>query len=283
MLRVTTASPIVLRARACWALTLLLALSAAPSQAHDYWLEFQPLTPGAGDELALSLWVGEDFVAEAEKAMQRARTVALRHITRAADEDLLPETREGGTPIVQLRLDQPGGHLVALERDPSHIQLRARKFNRYLKHEGLTAALAERKRAGERLRRARERYQRYLKAFVQVGDAVDGVSTRTVGHKIELVPERDLAALRPGDRLGVQLRFESKPLPGAKIEAFNRDAGTAAVSGQAAVSDAGGRVEVTIDRAGAWVLRTVHMRRCAGCTDADWESFWTSYSFAVRP
>ena len=278
----TASSSIVLRARACWALTLLLALSAAPSWAHDYWLEFQPLAPDTGDELALSLWVGEDFVAEAEKAMQQARTVALRHISGTTDEDLLPGTREGAAPIVQIRLAQPGGHLFVLERDPSHIRLRALKFNRYLEHEGLTAALAERKQAGERLRRARERYNRYLKAFVQVGDAVDGVSTRVLGHTIELVPERDLATLRPGDRLGVQLRFEGKPLPGAKIEAFNRNARAAAVSGQAAVSDANGRVEVTIDRAGAWVVRTVHMRRCTGCTDAEWESFWTSYSFAVR-
>lgn len=260
---------------------VLLALSAAPTWAHDYWLEFQPLTPAAGEALALSLWVGEDFVAEAEKAMQQARTVALRHLSSMADEDLLPGTREGSTPLVQIRLEQPGGHLFALERDSSHIELRALKFNRYLKHEGLTAVFAERVRAGERLRRARERYNRYLKAFVQVGDAADGVSTRTLGHKIELVPERDLAALRPGDKLGVQLRFEGKPLPGAKIEVFQRRARGAAVVAQAAVSDANGRVEVTIDKSGAWLIRTVHMRRCAGCTDADWESFWTSYSFAI--
>lgn len=277
----TTSSPIF-RVRACWVLTLLLALNATPSWAHDYWLEFQPLAPDAGDELSLSLWVGEDFVAEAEKAMQQARTVALRHHSSTTDEDLLPGTREGATPIVQVRLAQPGGHLFALERDPSHIELRALKFNRYLKHEGLTAALAERKQAGERLRRARERYHRNLKAFVQVGDAADGISTKVLGHPIELVPERDLATLRPGDRLGVQLRFEGKPLAGAKIEAFTRTARGAAVSGQAGVSDENGRVEITIDRAGAWVLRTVHMRRCAGCTDAEWESFWTSYSFAVR-
>lgn len=253
-----------------WALALVLALSAAPARAHDYWLEFQPLSPTTGAELALSLWVGEDFVAEAEKAMQQARTVALRHLSSTADEDLLPGTREGATPLVQVRLTEPGGHVFGLERDPSHIQLRALKFNRYLKHEGLSAAFAERKQAGERLRRARERYHRYLKAFVQVGDKADGISTKILGHQIELVPERDLATLRPGDTLGVQLRFEGKPLPGAKIEAFHRSARGATVAGQAAVADANGRIEVTIDHSGAWLLRTVHMRRCTACTDAEW-------------
>jgi hypothetical protein len=29
-------------------------------------------------------------------------------------------------------------------------------------------------------------------------------------------------------------------------------------------------------------VRTVHMQRCRGCKDADWESSWAGYSFAVR-
>ena len=56
-----------------------------PARAHDYWMEFQPLAPGSDGELALSLWVGEDFTAEAEKEMQRARTVAFRRVTSDAD------------------------------------------------------------------------------------------------------------------------------------------------------------------------------------------------------
>lgn len=33
---------------------------------------------------------------------------------------------------------------------------------------------------------------------------------------------------------------------------------------------------------GAWVVRAVHMQRSEGCSDVQWESFWTAYSFAVR-
>lgn len=56
----------------------------------------------------------------------------------------------------------------------------------------------------------------------------------------------------------------------------------APVDGQTAVSDADGRVSVTITRPGMWVVRTVHMRRCTGCANVEWESFWTSYGFSVR-
>lgn len=214
--------------------------------------------------------------------MLPARTPAFRHVTATTDEDLLPRTREGTKPLVNLPLQQPGRHVFGLERDAKRIELRALKFNRYLKHEGLTQVLAERKQACERLRRGRERYSRYLKAFMQVGDAADGVSMRSLGHRVELLPDSDLAALRAGDRLSVRLVFEGKPVAGAKIEAFVKDAHDGVVEGQAAVSDADGRVTFIIARPGMWLVRTVHMRLCTGCGDVDWESFWTSYEFAVR-
>lgn len=260
---------------------LVLGLTATPAGAHDFWLEFGPLAPQPGAELSLSLWVGEDFAAHEQKPMDLARTVALRHVTASGDEDLRGAARDGAVPMHRLTLAQPGGHLLAIERSPARIELRARKFNRYLKHEGLGAVLAERKRSGERLRRGRERYSRYLKAFVQVGAAADGVSMRVLGHRIELVPERDLATLRAGERLVMQVRFDGAPLAGAQVEAFVRGPSGAPV-GQMVTSDATGRVTFAVDRGGAWLVRTVHMQRCTGCEDAQWESFWTGYSFAAQ-
>lgn len=253
-------------------------LAATPAGAHDYWLEFHPAAPAAGGELAAALWLGEDFVPEAQTAIQDARAVSLRHLTRFRDLDLLPRARQGVAPLLRLGLAAPGGHLLALERDTTRVQLRARRFNRYLEDEGLRGALAERKRSGELWRRGTERYQRYLKAFVQVGDAPDAISTRVLGHRLEVVPERDLATVRVGERLGVRVLFEGRPLAGAQVEVFARAAG--APQGQAGVTDAGGRAEFTVHEPGTWLVRTVHMQRCVGC-EVQWESFWAAYSFAL--
>lgn len=260
---------------------LVLLTPTSDAAAHDYWLEFAPLRVEPSSEVALSLHVGEDFVAEKEKVMERARMVTFRHITSAGEDDLLAGASEGQRPLARTRL-APGGHLFVLERNASHIEMRARKFNRYLKHEGLSAAFAARKQDGERHRRARERYTRHLKAFVQVGDVADGTSTKVLGQRVELVPDRDLATLRPGERFAMTLRFDGKPLAGAMVEAFVRAPGGHEPRGQKATSDANGRVEFTTLESGAWLVRTVHMQRCAGCTDAEWESFWAGYSFAVR-
>ena len=267
-----------------WVLAFALATAAtvvaAPARADDYWLEFQPLQPSAGSEL--SLWLGKDFIPEAQQAMQQARTVNLRHISRAGDTDLLPHTREGVLPLLRLRLGDPGGHLLSLERDTSHVQLRARVFNRYLEDEGLLAVFAERKRAGELWQRANERYTRYLKAFVQVGEVADGVSTRVVGQRLELVPQRDLAGLKAGERLGMTVLFEGRPLANTQVEAFTRGPDGARTQTQMASTDSSGRVDLQIAEAGTVLVRTVHMQRCVGCGDAQWESFWSVYSFAAR-
>lgn len=275
-----TATSVARRFGSSLALGIALSL-AAPAQAHDYWLEFQPAAPTVGGELAVAMWLGEDFVPEARTAIQEAHAVALRHITAQADVDLLPRARAGVAPLLRLGLAQPGGHLLALERDADRVQLRARHFNRYLEQEGLHQVLAERKRAGELWRRGTERYTRYLKAFVQVGDAADGVSTRVLGHRLEVVPGRELAALRAGERLTMRVLFEGRPLAGAQVEASARASGEGAPQPQAGVTDAEGRVEFTVGEAGTWLVRTVHMQRCVGCEYAQWESFWAAYSFAV--
>ncbi len=268
--------------RLAWALALGLPLLAAiPAQAHDYWLEFQPSSPTAGDELSVALWLGEDLIPEAQTAIQDARAVSLHHITRFRDLDLLPRARLGVAPLLRLGLAIPGGHLLALERETTRVQLRARRFNRYLEHEGLHEALAERKLSGELWRRGTERYQRYLKAFVQVGDEADAVSTRVLGHRLEVVPERDLATVKIGERLGVRVLFEGRPLAGAQVEAFARSAGPVVPQGQAGVTDASGRTEFTVSETGTWLVRTVHMQRCVGCDAIQWESFWAAYSFAL--
>ena len=269
-----------------WALALGLAvalpfLAAIPAQAHDYWLEFQPAAPTPGDELSVALWLGEGFIPEAQTAIQAARAVSLHHITRFRDLDLLPRARLGVAPLLRLGLALPGGHLLALERETTRVQLRARRFNRYLEQEGLHDALAERKMSGELWRRGTERYQRYLKAFVQVGDELDAVSTRVLGHRLEVVPERDLASLKVGETLGVRVLFEGRPLAGAQVEAFARNAGPVVPQGQAGVTDAAGRAEFTVGETGTWLVRTVHMQRCVGCEEIQWESFWAAYSFAL--
>ena len=257
-----------------------LCLLTASASAHDYWLLPDRLHVLARASVRLSLWVGDDFVPEEERAWQRARTTRFTRLSaQGRAVDLLAQPVEGQHPIVASRLAAPGGYLFVMERDAAHLELPALRFERYLHDEGLDAIVALRAARGEATAPGRERYTRYLKAFVQAGATADGVSTRVAAQAFELVPRDDLARLDAGDSLRVEARFRGAPIAGVTVEALSRVGSD--VRRARAVSDARGRVTFTLDREGTWLLRATHMVRCEGCADADWESFWTSYVFGL--
>lgn len=257
----------------------LIAPRAA--SAHDYWMVPDPLVTPGPHQVDLSLFVGEGFVAEEKKPYQRGRTTRFVHVRGGAAADLMASAVEGAAPLVRLRVAEPGGHLFVLDRNIAKIELAAAKFEDYLRHEGLEDVIAERERRGESSKLGRERYTRHLKALVQVGDARDDTFAKVMGQPLELVPESNPAFTAPGERLAFRVQFRGAPLAKARVEAFWR-AG-ADIKGVTLTTDARGIVDIPIDRRGAWLVRMVHMVRCDGCADADWESMWASYVFASRP
>lgn len=256
-----------------------LLLGGLRAGAHDYWLLPDPLRAARPSSVTVSLWVGDDFVPEAERPWQRQRATRFERLTANGRVDLRGAPIEDARPLLRLALDRPGGNLLALDRNPSHIELPADRFEHYLHDEGLDAIITARASLGESARPGRERYSRSLKAFVQIGARPDGASMRAVGQTLELTPGVDLARLRTGQPLPVSVRFRGAPIANVTVEALSRVGDD--VRRARAVSDALGRVRFTVDRDGTWLVRAVHMVRCEGCADADWESFWSAYTFGV--
>jgi uncharacterized GH25 family protein len=263
---------------AAFAAALLLPRAAT---AHDYWMVPQQLVFPGEQEVAVSLFVGEDFAAEEERAFEGGRTSRFLHLHGGQSIDLVPAARDGSIPMLRLRVAGDGGHLLVLDRNIAKIELPPEKFETYLRHEAIDDVVAERARRGESAKPGRERYTRSLKALVQVGEERDETFAKAIGQTLELIPETNPVFAAPGERLGVKILFRGIPLANARIEAFSR-AG-AEVSGAEIRSDERGIALVPIDRRGVWLLRMVHMVRCDGCPDADWESTWASYVFASRP
>lgn len=127
----------------------------------------------------------------------------------------------------------------------------------------------------------RERYARNFNALVQVGNVVDATPTRRLGDRIEIVPRQNPYALHIGQRLAVAVFFEGRPLAAHQLNAYNL-AGNRFTS-LTLHTDQRGRASFIIDRTGMWMVRLVHMRACSrDCAHVDWESFWTSLTFAVE-
>jgi uncharacterized GH25 family protein len=258
-------------------LLVVIAL-ASGAAAHDFWIQPDTFFPPKDRPVPVRVFVGDGFVKESERAFEKPATPRLRLVGAEGETDLLPSGREGKTPFVEVTLKRAGSHWVALERGRKTIRLEAAKFNEYLAEEGLDHVLEQRRLAKEDQKPGRERYGRYLKCLVQSGAADEGWK-RACGHRLEIVPLSDPCAAKPGGTLEVRVLFEGKPLAKVSLFALRRDGEK--VHKQKLTTGADGTAEVKVGQAGVWLLRLVHMRRCPDPAEADWESFWTSLTFAV--
>ena len=258
----------------------VLAVSVAPSLAfgHDYWLQPDSLRMKREGPVDVRLFVGDLFVPETEKALEPDRYPRAEVIHGSRTQSIADAKRKPGTkPLFRATLQGSGGHLVAVDRTASTITFKAGKFTRYLKNEGLDRIVAERTKRGESDQPGRERYSRYLKSLIQVGDARDRTFAKRTGQLLELVPQSNPAFARAGDVIEVRAEFRGKPLAGAQLQAVSIGDGASKVATYR--TDKAGRARVKIDRSGRWALRLVHMVRCTDCDGVDWESFWTTYTF----
>jgi uncharacterized GH25 family protein len=259
-----------------------VALVAAPVAAHDYWLLPEKFVAKPGEEVPTHLYYGDDFVPENERPYQKDRTPYFALVSAGSTVDLAATLSDGSRPAAALRPGAPGTYLLVHDRNAQNIVLKGTDFDRYLQEEGLEAIRAERRRRGEDTKDGRERYSRSIKTLVQVGLIPDATATRHLNRPIEIVPLVNPYTLRPGQSLTVRVFFEGKPLADQQIDALHRQGNR--TNRLSARTDAAGQASFQLAEPGAWLLRLVHMERCRrDCAAIDWESFWSSLSFALPP
>lgn len=269
-----------MKKRAIYGVVLLLLLQVAPALSHDYWFVAESYFPPTGASVSLRLYLGDEFKIEEERPLQKSQTIRFQMLSVGKTLDLLAAGNEGQTPVARLKVGPAGNYLIAMDRRNQTIKLAAKKFTSYLREEGLDSVITRRGQIGESGTEGRERYSRYLKLLLQVGDRHDDTYKRALGQRLEMIPQSSPYEIKIGERLRVLVLFEGKPLSGAKVFAYSRDGAT--VGEQAVRTSGEGLAEFTIDKAGEWLVRLVHMRRCEGCGDADWESFWGAFSFGMK-
>ncbi|GAC1399832.1 MAG: DUF4198 domain-containing protein [Pyrinomonadaceae bacterium] len=249
---------------------------------HDYWFDVKPFFIEPGKTARVHLLVGSDLKAELERPMQRERTLKFEMFDATnAPQTLLDRTPDGQTPFAKLKFPRSGNFLLAMERAPATINLDADKFKSYLVEENLNSIITEREKHGESQTTGRERYRRYIKTLVQVGDKHDDAYKRPAHQFLEIIPEQNPYSLQRGERLTVRVIFDNRPLTNSRIFAYNLATTGARI--QTATTDKRGHATFTIDNTGLWLIRLVYMRRCASdCKEIDWESFWGEYSFGMR-
>lgn len=260
------------------ALATLAALSF-PVLAHDMWL-VPSASARVGEPTEVVVSVGMDFptslnAIDPERVTSRALGPGGESagVTLRAIEDEA-RTVATFTPAV------PGIWVLSSVTRPNRLEMEATKFNDYLLHDGLPHVLAGRMDRGELDRDATERYSKYVKCVIPVGDVVDATAAQAaLGLRLEIVPLANPLVVSVGDTLAVQVLFQGSPLERANL-CWDHPGNGEDFSGQT-WTDRDGKALIPIGRSGPMTLRLVHMTRPM-TEDYEWESFWASYTFQVR-
>jgi uncharacterized GH25 family protein len=258
-------------------LALVLA-GARGAGAHDYWLELSSFHPEVGERVAVTHRVGERLEGEAVPRNPLA-IVRFDALSPAGATDPVAG-RDGFDPAGVVAIDAAGAWRVVYQGSDSLVELAPEKFDAYLELEGLDAIRVQREKLGEGKKAAREAFSRSAIAFGCAGGAKASSSAarRPVGLELEIVPDGDLCAAKPGAEVGFRLLRLGQPAAGVLMVALDR---TSAAEPMKLRSDAQGRFRFRLPRAGLWLIKGVAMERAAGIPNADWKSRWASLTFEL--
>lgn len=254
---------------------VLLLVLASTAAAHDCWIEPVETHPIVGRVLGVRLFVGEPGQAE---AFPRRAEKVVRFVARGPKGEVEVGGANGDEPAGRFVIGR-GVHVVGYRNTPSVIELEAAKFEEYLREEGLDDASKLRAERGETGEVGRERYSRCAKAIVAAGEPGGPGWETSLGLDLELVPEKNPLLLAPGEELPVRVLLRGQPLAGAKVAAWSRARFDLRTSGR---TDAEGRARLTLPVGGRWVVTCVRMEATTDGGPQDWESLWSSLSFAMQ-
>lgn len=259
---------------------VLAVLSSASLAAHDFWLAAEPWTPAAGTPVTITAGIGERFPTRTGFRARDNWLAGWRLIGPGGDMPGTPIFRKLGDEMAaDVALPAAGAYLGVALVSAQVIEMKGPEFTDYLKEEGLERVIEARRAAGESEQSTKERYARYAKLALRTGAGSGAHLTRPVGIKAEFVPAADPTAVRAGQPLTVQLLVDGAPVANASVAAVRAGDGGLL----SATTDASGRATFTIDREGAWLIKTVHMVRLPQPADAEWESFWVTLAFRAVP
>lgn len=260
-------------------LIIFALLFSSTASAHEYWLEPETFHLKPNEKTAVHLYVGDGLTKDREeRPFQSAKTTRFDVFSIGKTLDLKTSLKDEVMPVCDFSAARTGEYLLTMERRWSFIKIESAKFEDYLREEGMEYIIGERAKLNENQKEGRERYSRFIKSLVQVGDKRDETYKKIAGLKLEIVPQENPYSKKIGDSLKFQVLFDGKPIAGRKIFADNRDGAT-----QELTTDKNGKAAMKIERKGLWLVRVVNMRRCAAadCGEADWESFWSAFTFGV--
>jgi len=259
---------------------VLVILTATVLLAHDLFLKLDTYFVPPRTAVRVVVLNGSFARSEAAVSPERLRDLSVvgpngrDSIPRAAWRPL------GDTTWLTVTTGAAGTYVIGASLTPRALALSADEFNSYLKEDGLPDVLESRTHRGELTRPVRERYQKHVKAILQVGEPRTNAFATPLGYPAEVLPLTNPYLLRVGDTLAVRCLVDGKPVAQQLVIAGGERQG-AAMKEVHSRSDSSGVVRFTMETTGKWYVKFIHMEAVSG-DSVDYESKWATLTFEVR-
>ena len=262
------------------ATAVALLLVPIHAWAHDYWLAQEPSILEIGDTCVMRLLVGDGLQAELERPLQPEITPRFEWLTGDESVNLLDRTPENTQPVLQRRAIRAGTALVVMDRDFVLTEGTYERFVQFLEHESAVDLVREAEKvAGDTT--LRRRYARNLKALVRIGKGGgQRLHDRRVGQELEILLLTDPWSVEPDAEVTVQILFRGKPVEGLPIKRLV-DTGDGSVAESKTRTDANGVAGFPLEHRGSWLIRATLIRRSDDRDAADWDTYYSTYSFQL--
>ena len=247
---------------------------------HDLFIKLDSYFLAPDSEARIPILNGTFEESENSITADRVVDIVLAGASETSYLDVDGWDASGDTTFMTLRTGQSGTYVFGVSTHSRLIELDAASFNEYLEHDGVDDILAARKSEGELERDAVERYSKHVKAVLQVGEIRSGGWDRALGFPAEIVPQANPYELRTGAEIAVRCLVFGKPVANQLVIAGGVTA-DGVIAEREARADPDGVVRFSLDNAGRWYIKFIHMEK----TDEEgvnYESNWATLTFQVR-
>ena len=258
-----------------YSLIILLIISTL-TFAHEFWLQPQKFLLRPSEKTNIDVFVGENYTGSKVDA-SKFTVAKLTHYGNGMEEDFMSKLSTKDSVKIEVSFAMEGNHLIAFNNTNKFIELKAAKFNEYLKGEGLENIIKLRKQQGKENKVGRELYQRCVKTLFQVGDVKDETFKQNTGMRLEIIALENPYLVKDKKMIPFKVLFDNETVTNALVLAWHFNRGKTIV--EKLRSNKEGEVMIPIAKSGRWMISTVKMISITDNQKADYQSFWGSYTF----
>jgi len=247
---------------------VLMGLSKTVS-AHDLWINVEDYTPEAGKHIRVTLGYGHYYLSPGSEVMPQEYLGKIYIISPNGRHLKLKPDFQGGYKTVA-SLQDKGTYLVVATKKGMFFTKTTEGYRRGKSKKGLKNVISC-------------TYSvKYAKAIVNVGGKGGNSFSRSIGHKLEIIPLEDPANLSEGDYFPVKILYNKKPLSTvifATYAGFSTEKNTFAY---ATKTDKEGIGKIKILKSGIWLIKVGYKAPYPNPKECDQYSFSATLTFEVK-